>query len=248
MTSIELPFRSTRLVSAWHHWFGDRPRPADRWRFAFYYHCAATDPVPGFVREVKHTPLLDISPDEDTILAGLSKTTRYEVRRGGKEGLTFGTVTDRRDFLKFYNDFANAKQLGELDSLILNAYWPHMVVTQVARDGEVFVMHAYVVDRGCGRVNVAYSASQFRGLDDKETRRLYSRANRWLHFEDMCHFRREGFRCYDFGGYAKDTTDKSLQAVNEFKDSFGGRVVEESNYTSATLHWLRLAKSLFRRG
>jgi hypothetical protein len=35
-----------------------------------------------------------------------------------------------------------------------------------------------------------------------------------------------------------------LQAVNEFKDSFGGELVEESNYTSRALGWLRWVKSL----
>lgn len=248
MISVELPFRSTRLASAWHRWFAGRPLAADRWRFAFYYHCGSSEEVPGFTREVKFTPLLDLSPDADRILAGFSKTTRYEVRRGGRDGLAFDVVTERGEFLDFYNAFAAAKQLGELDPLILNAYWRHMVVTRVSRDGEPFVMHGYVVDQEGGRVNVAYSASQFRGLDDQETRRLYGRANRWLHFEDMRHFKRTGFRCYDFGGYAKGTTDKSLRAVNEFKDGFGGEVVEESNHASACLRWLRLAKTLLRRG
>lgn len=248
MISVRLPFRSTRLASAWHRWFAERPLPAGRWRFAFYYHCATTAEVPGFARELKFTKLLDLRPDKDKIVAGFSKTTRYEVRRGGKEGMEFGTVTGREDFLRFYNDFALAKDLGELDPLILNAYWPGMIVTKVERDGEPLVMHGYVVDRESSRVNLVYSASQFRGLDDRDTRRVYSRANRLLHFEDMRHFKREGFRCYDFGGYAKDTMDKSLQAVNEFKDSFGGELVEESNFTSRSLRWLRLAKSLFRRG
>jgi hypothetical protein len=121
------------------------------------------------------------------------------------------------------------------------------MVTRVMRGGNVLVMHAYVVDEALGRANLVYSASQFRGKDEKETRRLYSRANRWLHFEDLRLFKRRGFGCYDFGGYAKGTTDPSLEAVNEFKDSFGGRVVEESNYTSLPLRWLRLAKGLLGR-
>jgi hypothetical protein len=103
VTSIRLPFRSTRRVSAWHRWFAERPQPGDRWRFAFYYHCGFTGPVPGFCREVKHTPLLDITPDEDALLAGFSKTTRYEIRRGGKDELEFGRVDDREDFRVFYD-------------------------------------------------------------------------------------------------------------------------------------------------
>ena len=39
----------------------------------------------------------------------------------------------------------------------------------------------------------------------------------------------------DLGGYAKDTEDEHLQHVNEFKDGFGGELVEMSNYISHPL-------------
>lgn len=248
MVSVEVPFRNTRLVSAHHRWFAETPAPSDRLKFACYYQCRSTAEHAGFQRELKFTKLLDISRDEDAILAAFSKTSRYEVRRAGKEGLEFSTVNDMAAFQRFYDEFADAKKLGHLNPVVLERYWPVMRVTQIALDGEVFVMHGYILDRENSRVNLNWSASQFRGMDDKDRRRLYGRANRRLYFEDMLWSKKEGFTCYDFGGYAKGTSDKSLAAVNEFKDSFGGELVEESNYVSLALRTLRGVKKLFGRG
>ena len=242
MVSVELAFRRTRLIKAYHRWFAKEPLRGDRLRFAYYYHCASTEEWTGFVRERKYTKLLDITPDEDQIVSAFSKTSRYEVRRARKEEMEFGMVEQMDKFLKFYNQFAAAKNLPEMDEMILSSYWPHMRVTSMGREGEVFVMHAYVVDGAASRVNLIHSASGFRGMYDKELRRLYGRGNRLLHMEDILWFKQEGFRCYDFGGYAFQTGDKSLAAVNEFKDSFGGELIEESNYTSIALSKLRQTK------
>jgi hypothetical protein len=247
MVTVELAFRRTKLVKARHRWFAKEPIGGDRLRFAFYYHCASTEERAGFVRERKFTKLLDLTPMEEEIIGAFSKTSRYEVRRARKEQMEFGTVDEMETFLDFYNQFAAAKSLPEMDPMILGAYWPHMRVTSMGREGEVFVMHAYVVDRDVSRVNLVHSASGFRGMNDKDLRRLYGRGNRLLHVEDMLWFKREGYRIYDFGGYANQTTDKSLAAVNEFKDSFGGEMVEESNYTTSILSSLRWAKGLFGR-
>ncbi|MGB0578171.1 MAG: GNAT family N-acetyltransferase [Limisphaerales bacterium] len=247
MVSVEVSFRRTKLFKAYHKWFAGKPNPADRLKFVYYYHCHSTDEARGFERERKFTKLIDVTQDEDKIFANFSKTSRYEVRRAGKEKLDFGVITDKAVFEKFYNEFAAAKDLGQMDEMFLNAYWPHMKVTSMGRDGEPFVMHAYVVDEKLGRLNLSHSASGFRGMYDKELRRLYGRANRLLHFEDMKWACREGYRCYDFGGYALETKDKSLAAVNEFKDSFGGELVEESSFTSTGLKQFRRVKRLFGR-
>ncbi|NDF01518.1 MAG: hypothetical protein EB034_25115, partial [Verrucomicrobia bacterium] len=68
-----------------------------------------------------------------------------------------------------------------------------------------------------------------------------------LHFRDMTWLREQGFKTYDFGGYAANTADPALQHINEFKDSFGGELVEESNYASAAISLLRRVKSAFKR-
>ena len=64
----------------------------------------------------------------------------------------------------------------------------------------------------------------------------------------MLWMRDQGLSTYDFGGYAHGTTDPQLQAINYFKDNFGGQLVEESNYASFALTMVRGFKHLLHRG
>ena len=85
-----------------------------------------------------------------------------------------------------------------------------------------------------------------RSTDDGERRSLIGRANRALHYLNMLNFKDRGITTYDLGGYALGTQDPELQEVNEFKDSFGGQLIEESNYISLPLHWARKLNALLR--
>jgi lipid II:glycine glycyltransferase (peptidoglycan interpeptide bridge formation enzyme) len=46
----------------------------------------------------------------------------------------------------------------------------------------------------------------------------------------MLYFKEKIYLEYDFGGYAFGTSNAKLQGINKFKDSFGGELVEQSNY------------------
>lgn len=46
--------------------------------------------------------ILDIKPDEETLLANMRKNTRYAIRRSTKEGVTVQSSSDPKDFDKFW--------------------------------------------------------------------------------------------------------------------------------------------------
>lgn len=244
MLSIKLALNSSRRFKAHHHWFAESPQPADICRLAYYYHCRRVGDLPGFFRTPKFTKLIDLTRGEEHITAGFNKSTRYELRRAERENLVVTKLTDANAFASFYNDFANSKGQPVLNPSDFESYWPHTVILQAERDGEPFVMHAYLIDPHTGRGLMKHSASQFRNLEDNETRRLVGRANRFLHHQAMLWMRDNGLQTYDFGGYAHGTTDDQLKAINFFKDNFGGELVEESNYTSLALALTRNFKHL----
>lgn len=249
MITIPLALQRTKAVQASHIWFAAKPKPGDALKLTYYYHCKFTGPVQGFERHAKFTKLVDVNRPDETIQKDFRKNTQYEVRRAQKEGLAFSLVDNPDVFLQFYNGFATTKDQPPMDSKILRSYWPHMVVTQMTNAAEVLVMHSYVMDKTLGRATLYHSASQFRGSegeDGQQKRNLIGRANRLLHFRDMTWLRDQGFKTYDFGGYAAGTTDPALQHINDFKDSFGGELVEESNYASAAITLLRRVKSAFK--
>ena len=72
------------------------------------------------------------------------------------------------------------------------------------------------------------------------------RANRFLHLEAIKLFKKDGYSLYDLGGYAKNTTDPVMIGINKFKDSFGGRLLEESHYLSLPLVALQGAKKMIQ--
>lgn len=63
----------------------------------------------------------------------------------------------------------------------------------------------------------------------------------------MLRFKEAGITTYDMGGYAKDTTDAELAAINSFKAGFGGVVVREDHYISLPMHLLQMAGRAKRR-
>lgn len=249
MITIPLALARTKAVQASHIWFAAKPKPADALRLTYYYHCKFTGPVKGFERHAKFTKLVDVSRPDEAIQKDFRKNTQYEVRRAQKEGLAFSLVDNPDVFLQFYNGFAATKDQPPMDAKVLRSYWPTMAVTQMTNAAEVLVMHSYVMDKTLGRATLYHSASQFRGAegeDGQQKRNTIGRANRLLHFRDMTWLRDQGFKTYDFGGYAANTTDPALQHINDFKDSFGGELVEESNYASVAITLLRRVKSAFK--
>jgi len=48
-------------------------------------------------------------------------------------------------------------------------------------------------------------------------RNLVGRANKYLTVKNILHFKEEGYKTFDFGGYAKDTSDESLKGINNYK-------------------------------
>jgi hypothetical protein len=130
-----------------------------------------------------------------------------------------------------------------MDPLVVAPYWPFMKVTKATANDETLVMHSYILDCESLRVALYKSSSSYHVEQNAAKRNFIGRANRWLHFQDINYFKSYGFKVYDFGGYAKSTLDAKLKNINNFKKSFGGSIVEESNYVSYNvLLWNRIQK------
>lgn len=239
MLTFEFPLSRLACVKARHHWFHARPAAADACGLAIYYHCRHTGPVPGFRRTPKFTKFVDLRQTEEEIFNAFGKDTRHKLKRGIAEGLRFSLVEDRNELRDTYNEFARAKRLPLIEERVLTAYWPRLLATKLSQDGKVLVMHAYLLDPDGKRACQSHAAALFRTTDDRQQQNLIGRANRLLHYLEMLALKERRFEVFDIGGYALNTTDPELQEVNAFKDSFGGKLVEESVYTSLPLLMLR---------
>ncbi|MBI4847200.1 MAG: hypothetical protein HY808_01295 [Nitrospirae bacterium] len=225
--------------------FYDTPLIIDSFRFVQYNAAINTEGIFGFKRYGFFTKLIDLTISPEGLLLQCRKNTKYEIKRAEKEGIRFEIESNPDFFIKFYLSFASSKSTakeiveGGIDDIPI--YKGNLVITKAVFDNEVLVMHSYVVDKECRRVRLLHTASLFRDVDNVQRRNLTGRANRFLHFQDMLYFKENGFDIYDMGGYAYNTDDEELKRINEFKDSFGGEVAEESIYISFPLYLLRKA-------
>jgi hypothetical protein len=240
MLRFDFPLQRLPFGKTTHTWFAEQPDPADARGFAVYYQAKSTTPALGFVREVKHTKFISLTGTEDDIFEQIGKNTKPKIKRAIAEGgLRFSTLDQADEVRDLYNEFARGKGRPLMEERVLRTYWPKLLATKISADGDALVMHAFLMDAGLKRANHLYSASLFRSTDDSERRSLIGRANRTLHYLNMLNFKDRGITTYDLGGYAFGTQDPELQEVNEFKDSFGGQLIQESNYVSLPLHWAR---------
>jgi len=74
-------------------------------------------------------------------------------------------------------------------------------------------------------------------LDENFDRNLIGRANKYLTVTDINYFKEQGFKTFDFGGFAKDTENESLKGINNYKLQFGGELVRCTNYYSFN-YWI----------
>lgn len=234
-----------RPFGYWEKRFAAKPLLRDSLLPVHYLNCVDHGDVRGFVRQVVHTILIDLSQDDAQLLADCRATTRNEISRAMREGAEARLTEDPRTFLEMYETAAAHRPLPETSRGFLDSYGRALYVSEVVQDGRVLAAHVHVGDQQAGRVRLIRSASLFRDLD-KSLQQKAGRANRFLHFQDFLHFKKLGFRCYDLGGYdpPEIAVSEDLRRVSDFKAGFGGRVTQEANYRSYLLHVYRQRRRL----
>lgn len=192
-------------------------------------------PVDGGRSEVFHTIYVDLSLTPEELLAQMKSSTRTEIRRADRDGIRVESsarpdVAWTEQFLSFFEEFAANKGLpapnrdrihGMREAGILD------LSRATDPEGNVLVWHCHYGAQA--RVRLLHSASLFRLAEDKQQMRITSRANRYLHYQDMLRLRDSGYAIFDFGGWYAGKDDVEKLRINEFKESFGGRVVEVFN-------------------
>lgn len=204
----------------------------------------------------------DLSSPIETLRAGMEKGTRYEIRRADEKDhlgrrMSFEpSSSELAAFLEFYSTFAKSKELSLFDPRWLTAIRNEhrLCLSTAVLSGQPLVWHSYLLTGKTTRL--LHSASQSEPVAPV-TKALIGRANRWLHWHDICEFKRRGLEFYDWGGLFQDEATPAHRGINAFKRDFGG--IERRYFnatTSATLRgalylsardtWKGLSSVLFR--
>ena len=213
-----------RAVTFGEVWFGEQAAPPPDVDILIYRQRPAAIENRACSRFL--TLVNDLTLDEERMLAGFGRTTRYEINRAqGKDGIRASivapTTASLSAFSDFYDVFAGQKSV---ERIYRRGLWAaseagQLVLSAAFREDEVLVWHAYIVWEDCAAL--LYSASHLP-LMAKSDRALTSRANRWLHWQDMLAFKQQGFERYDWGGLFEDESAPERAGINRFKCDFGG--------------------------
>ncbi len=195
----------------------------------------AKEYYPGF--KPFKTQLIDLSRSEGELFDSLSSNTRYKINRAEREGLharveTSPSKEELSKYTGFYDEFAGQKGLPESNVCKLASFAAAGALalsSVVDATGKLLAAHAYVSDIETRRVRLLYSASHFRSSQESAERNLIGRANRLLHWQEICEFKRLGYVFYDLGGLPMDDSDPAKNAIARFKLEFGGDHVIEYN-------------------
>lgn len=200
----------------------------------------ASNDLGSLPRLVKHrrlqTARVDLSVGTEEVLKGMKKKScRYEIRRAEKMldqvEIEVNSAKAHCDFLRIYNDFAEAKRIPRLPARWLAEYSPHGETLVLYLKGQPLCCHLVLCDLQTRIVRLLHSGS--RRLQTPEDAAACGALNRYLHWHEMQRYHAKGFLTFDFGGirHAADN-------FSRFKLSFGGAVVSEHYYLFGGTEWV----------
>jgi hypothetical protein len=198
--------------------------------------------IPG-IRNVSYTLELDLEQDVDIITSNFSKQIRQQIRIAENEGTSCYFHTQVDEFVHFFNDFAIKKDTWTTSKKRIEEMKDNIKLSFAVNNGQILAAHSYLVDKEIGIVRHLHSAT--KRLDETFDRNLIGRANKYLTVTDILYFKENGFKIFDFGGFAKNTDDESLKGINNYKLLFGGKLVSCINYYSVNLWIMKKVAKIF---
>lgn len=199
--------------------------------------------IPG-IPKIWHTLELNLEQDTELIISDFSKQIRQQVKIAENEGTYCYFHSEVEKFVDFFNEFAVKKDTYTTSKKKIFELGTAVKLSFAENNRQILAAHSYLVDEEAGIVVHLHSAT--KRLNENFDRNLIGRANKYLTVKDILYFKEQGFKIFDFGGYAKDTEDESLKGINNYKLLFGGKAATYYNYYSYSYLFLKKAAKLLR--
>jgi hypothetical protein len=161
----------------------------------------------------------------------MSQNNRYKIKRAIREGFRYQverhpSPQDLEILMSEYGELQARKGLAEADWRLLPEHIARgeVAISRTVSAGGCSVSSHMFIVRG-DRARLAHSITLISTAKTSAARNQAARAHRMHHWEDIRFFRSCGLAFYDLGGWSGDKSQQSLRSVDEFKESFGGQVV-----------------------
>ena len=197
------------------------------------------------VREKCYTLIIDLNEDIEQIKSKFNPTVKNEIKKGISNNIDCNFENNIIKFSSFFSEFANLKNLYQPKIETFQTLTDNFLTSFAKLNGEIIVAHSYIADPIEGVVRLFQSAS--KRLDLNYNISVISQANKLLTYHDIVYFKKCGYKLYDFGGFAFQTKNKSLLGINQFKKSFGGRLIQYYNYYTPLYYLLKIISQFLDR-
>lgn len=181
------------------------------------------------------TNQLDITRPEEELLAGMRKATRYEIRKGQKEGIEVKESVSEKDIKKFYElQVITSKRQGFIPFSYKFLYEQFKVFSESqhavlysAYLGKKLLAQAFIIFYGSEAV-YHYGASTEEG-------RKFPGAY-LIQWQAILEAKRRGMKTYNFWGVANNTSHRFYN-LSMFKRGFGGEDFEYLEAQDLVINW-----------
>jgi len=225
-----------RGISITHVWFMEETDklPAIKTDI-FYIHDSPIDKIAASPSVIlpHRTLISDLTGSEEALSRTVSRKCRQMVNQAEKDGITT-VVYSSPELLKnesLVKEFGSShvrmyerkgiQTIFNYD-LVKKYIDANMLMVSVASfGGQNLAFHSYIISDQCARG--LYSVSNFR--ENGPDHQIMAKANTYLHYKDLLHFRNQGLSVYDWGGI-QSFDDPS--GIDRFKMKFGGE--RQTNY------------------
>ncbi len=188
--------------------------------------------------------ILDITPSEDQLLAGMRKTTRYSIKKAEKDGVVITTSSDPNDFEKFYNVYKETVRRQEFKAFSEEYFKTEVEIFFREHQG-MFFFAEYRGEVVGGAVIIFYGNSAFyhHGATNRKFPGLTdAQLLQWTAIKEA---KRRGLKYYNFWGVVPEDKKKHPWAgLSLFKRGFGGSeqaYVHAKDYRLSHRYWLTYA-------
>lgn len=217
-------------------WFENMRNLFSKEDILFFHGISKTGKIyKNFICTKQTTLISNLGKDEGLFFPLFKKNTRYEINRGKRENIKTEIFSSEYLLKNFdtvikmgrcYEEMFHGKGMNNhFNYETTKAYLESgaFYISRATFNDIPLVYHAYIVYEINSRL--LYSCSDFRSIGvDKN---LIGRANRLLHYNDMCELKLLNVKNYDWGGIVSSTQPNG---IDRFKMDFGGTVYEYYNY------------------
>lgn len=214
------------------------------------YFCVQNPPCKaplGLRIDLSYTLSIDLNQEIDEIKSKFKFRIKNQINQAEKLPFEIIFNNDISTFIDFYNKFAGHKKIYQMNEQMKKALPQNRFIIGFSKmNGEILSANLYIFDIDLGFVRWFLGSSS--RLDSDLDKKIIGISNKFLLYKSIIHFKNLNLKKFDFGGYAENTTNKSLIGINEFKAAFGGEKEKCISYNSLLYCFLlKISRKFDRR-